>query len=210
MGNNTVFVLLAGGKSSRMGVDKGLLKYQQTFWVLEQLNRISKTTISEVYLGLGHNYQNYFNAIPWLKKAQLNFIKYEGLKVKIVVNKTPEFGPFSTLQNVLQTIEKEKDVVLNPIDIPILNSTELNKLISIDNDVIIPSFEEKNGHPIKLKYFFWKNLLKLSIPDENARLDIQIKKINPIKISKIKVSDKIILKNLNNKKDWISFLNESD
>ena len=48
MENKPVFVLLAGGKSERMGVAKGLLKYEQTFWILEQLNRISKSNIQEI------------------------------------------------------------------------------------------------------------------------------------------------------------------
>ena len=73
MQNKTVFVLLAGGKSQRMGVAKGLLKYQQTYWILEQLHRISKSSIKEVYIGLGFNFEQYFNAIPWLQNAQNNF-----------------------------------------------------------------------------------------------------------------------------------------
>ena len=36
MENNTVFILLAGGKSERMGFTKGLLEYKKIFWVLEQ------------------------------------------------------------------------------------------------------------------------------------------------------------------------------
>ena len=64
MKNNTVFVLLAGGKSERMGTDKGLLKFQENYWILEQLNRISESTIQEVYIGLGFHSQNYFNTIP--------------------------------------------------------------------------------------------------------------------------------------------------
>ena len=59
--NNIDFVLLAGGKSERMGVAKGLLKYQQTYWILEQLHRISKTNIKDVYIGLGFNFEHYFN-----------------------------------------------------------------------------------------------------------------------------------------------------
>ena len=207
MENNTVFVLLAGGKSERMGVAKGLLKYNQTFWILEQLHRISKSTISEVVIGLGYNYNHYFDAIPWLEDALLNYKEFQGLKVKIVINKIPELGSFSTLQTVLKKIDSKQTVILNPIDIPILNSTELNKIISLKNDIIIPNFEGKNGHPIKMNATFWNILLKINSADTNARLDVQLKKINPIRISIIEVSDRAILYNLNFKKDWNSFLN---
>ena len=207
MENNTVFVLLAGGKSERMGVAKGLLKYNQTFWILEQLHRISKSTISEVVIGLGYNYNNYFDAIPWFENALTKYIDFQGLKVQIIINQKPELGSFSTLQTVLKKIDSTQAVIINPIDIPILNSTELNKIISLKNDIIIPNFEGKNGHPIKMRATFWNTLLKINSADINARLDVQLKKINPIRISIIEVSDRAILNNLNFKKDWNSFLN---
>jgi CTP:molybdopterin cytidylyltransferase MocA len=206
MENNTVFILLAGGKSERMGVAKGLLKYQQTFWLLEQLHRISKSNIKEVYIGLGFNFQHYFNAIPWLQNAQNNFIAYEELSVKVVINKSPELGPFSTLQTVLKAIPKSSTVLVNHIDIPILNSEELTKIISTNNYIVLPNYEGKNGHPVKMKSNFWKSLLNLDISDKNARLDFQLKKVSPAKISKIEVLDRAIIMNLNTKTAWISFL----
>lgn len=208
MKNNTVFILLAGGKSERMGVDKGLLKYHQTYWILEQLNRISKTTISEVYIGLGYNYQHYFDAIPWFQNGLENNINFQGLNVKIILNKNPEMGSFSTLQTVLKKIDSTKNVVLNHIDIPILNSEELQKIIETKNTVVIPNYEGKNGHPIKMHCDFCTQLISIKVSDEAARLDVQIKKLTPIKISNIEVSDRNILRNINTKKDWISFLNE--
>ena len=210
MQNNTVFVLLAGGKSERMGVAKGLLKYKHTFWILEQLERISKSTISEVYIGLGYNYQHYFEAIPWFKKAVSNFKNFQNLNVKVIINKTPELGSFSTLQTVLKQINLTKNIVLNPIDIPILNFTELNKIISTKNKVVFPNFEGKNGHPIKMNPSFWKNLLRLNSIDKEARLDVQLKKESPIKTSIIEVFDRDILYNLNTKKDWISYLDTTN
>jgi len=210
MEDNTVFLLLAGGKSERMGVAKGLLKYKHTFWILEQLNRISKTTISEVHIGFGYNYEHYFDAIPWLKDALNNFIDYQGLKVKIIINSSPEFGSFSTLKTVLKNINSGCNVLLSPIDVPVLNSDELNKLIAAKNSIIMPNFEGKNGHPINMAANFWKKLISLNVSDENSRLDLQIKKLNSEEISIIKVNDASVIKNLNTKTAWISFLNEEE
>ncbi len=208
MENETVFVLLAGGKSDRMGVDKGLLKYKHTFWILEQLNRISKTTISKVYIGLGYNAQNYFNAIPRFKDSLDKEVDYEGLKIKNIVNPTPELGSFSTLQTVLKNINLGCDVLLSPIDVPLLNTEELNNIISSKNNIVIPNFEGKNGHPIKMAASFWQKLISLDISEENSRLDLQLKKVNSEEISIIKVNDASIIKNLNTKTAWISNLNE--
>ncbi|MHB1148072.1 MAG: nucleotidyltransferase family protein [Lutibacter sp.] len=208
MESETVFVLLAGGKSDRMGVDKGLLKYKHTFWILEQLNRISKSNISEVYIGLGYNYEHYFDAIPWLKDAFINFVDYQGLKVKTIVNSSPELGSFSTLQTVLKNINSGSDMLVSPVDVPLLNSDELNKIIEAKNSIVMPNFEGKNGHPIKMAASFWKKLISLDISEENSRLDMQIKKLNSEEISIIKVKDVSVVKNLNTKTAWISYLNE--
>lgn len=210
MKNNTVFILLAGGKSERMGVAKGLLKYKQTYWILEQLHRISKTPISKVFIGLGYNYQHYFDAIPWFEKAMTNFIDFQGLHIKISINKQPEFGAFSTLQTILNEVKSNSNILLSPIDIPILNSKELQKIIKTNNTIVIPNFKGKNGHPIKIDFNFWQQLRTLDKTAITSRLDLQIKKINPTKISKIEVLDSTILRNLNTKKDWISFLNETN
>ena len=206
MKNKTVFVLLAGGKSERMGTDKGLLKFQNNYWILEQLNRISNSTIQKVYIGLGFHSQHYFEAIPWLKDALIDFVNYKNLNIKVVLNKTLELGSFSTLQTVLKVVPKKSTIILNPIDIPILNTAELNKIISTENDVVLPNFNNKNGHPIKLSENVWNTLLDLDVTKADSRLDIQLKKVNPIKISTIEVFDRAVILNLNTKKDWNSFL----
>jgi len=208
MENEAVFVLLAGGKSERMGVDKGLLKFKHTFWILEQLNRISKTGVKTVYIGLGFNSQHYFDAIPWLKDSLSNDVDYQELKIKTIVNPTPELGSFSTLQTVLKNINSACDVLINPVDVPLLNSDELNNIIAEKNNIVMPNYEGKNGHPIKMSAFFWQKLVSLNISEENSRLDLQLKKATPEEISILKVNDASIIKNLNTKTVWISFLNE--
>ena len=202
MENNPVFVLLAGGKSERMGFPKGLLEYENTYWILEQINRISTSTITEVYIGLGYHQEEYSNKIPWFSQAQSDFVVYHNLKIKIVVNQDPQLGSFSTLQSVLRQIPKNKSILINPIDIPILNTTELQQIIEMHNHIVLPNFEGKNGHPIKLHPEFWNTFLSLNPTDENSRLDLEIKKASPSKTTTLTVTDSVILKNLNTPDDW--------
>jgi CTP:molybdopterin cytidylyltransferase MocA len=205
MKNDTVFVLLAGGKSERMGIAKGLLPYQNTYWILEQINRIATTYLTEIYIGLGYHSQEYINKLPLLEQAQSEFVIYKKIKIRVIINKNPELGSFSTIQTVLQQIPKSKSVLINPIDVPILNTAELQTIIEIQNQIVLPNFEGKNGHPIKLHADFWNPLLLLNPADENSRLDLEIKKMNPSEITKIKVTDSSILKNLNTPSDWTEF-----
>jgi len=192
-----------------MGVPKGLLEYQNTYWILEQINRISTSTITEVYIGLGYHNEDYLNKIQWFAQAQSGFVFYKNLKVKILINQNPQFGSFSTLQTVLQQIPKNKPVLINPIDIPILNTIELQQIIETQNQIVIPNFEGKNGHPIKLHSDFWNPLLLLDPTDENSRLDLEIKKSTTSQTTTIVTTDSCILKNLNTPSDWEVFLKNS-
>jgi molybdopterin-guanine dinucleotide biosynthesis protein A len=65
MDDSHVLILLAGGKSTRMGSPKGLLDYKGKQWILEQISRYKYVLNPKVYIGLGHDYENYFSAISW-------------------------------------------------------------------------------------------------------------------------------------------------
>ncbi|AWG20742.1 hypothetical protein FFWV33_03895 [Flavobacterium faecale] len=210
MENKAAFVLLAGGKSERMGFPKGLLVYNQTVWILEQLDRIASTSICTVYIGLGHCYEDYFCVVPWFKDAQHRFVKYNDLKIKVIVNTTPENGSFSTLQAVLAQVPKKQPVIVQPIDVPLLNQTELECIINTTNAIVLPQYEGKNGHPIQLFPKFWNILLKLDQTHENSRLDYQIKKKNPKYCSYVTVQDSSIVHNLNTPEDWENFTQNTE
>jgi CTP:molybdopterin cytidylyltransferase MocA len=196
-------IILAGGKSSRMEEPKGLLKHNNTFWVLSQIEIFIGT---EVYLGLGYDSQLYFDAIPWLKDAIQTSIIYKGKKIRVVINPSPEFGLFSTLQSVLKQVDTNQHVFILPVDVPLFDKKEQEKLSTQECLIVIPKYKEKKGHPIKITTKFWKSLLNISLSDKNARLDYQIKKNTQSEISFVEVSDGVCIQNLNTPKDWQTFI----
>ncbi|HKJ07437.1 MAG TPA: nucleotidyltransferase family protein, partial [Flavobacteriaceae bacterium] len=198
----------AGGKSKRMGLPKGLLKYNKTYWLLEQLNRIEKVT-NEVYIGLGFDANLYFKAIPWLKQATNKTTIYKNLKVNVVVNTSPEKGSFSTLKTVLQQISETNDILINLIDVPFPKLKSLKKIIAQKNTVVIPSFIDYNGHPIKISHKFCNTLLEINENSSEARLDFQIKKLSETEITYVPVKDNSVVKNLNTPLQWKYFLKEN-
>lgn len=206
MENKPVFVLLVGGKSERMGLPKGILVYQETFWILEQLNRISNSNVTTVFIGLGFHFEKYFEKISWLKEAQADFVAYKNLKIRVIINALPERGSFSTLQSVLFQIPKNTSVLIHPIDVPILKASDLQKIIDTQNTIILPNYQGKNGHPIMLSPSFWNPLLDLKVNDKGARLDFQIKNTKPSERSSIPVEDGCIILNLNTPKEWMDFV----
>ena len=80
-------------------------------------------------------------------------------------------------------------------------------MISFENIIVIPTYKNKNGHPVKLKPEYWNSLIHLNVADEDSRLDLQIKKRNASEISMIDVSDASCIKNLNTPKEWQEFIN---
>ena len=76
---NPILIILAAGESSRMGILKGLLKYNDIYWVEEQLNRAVDIQFKIVLLVLGHDYQQYFKKLPFLRNALNNFVNYKNL-----------------------------------------------------------------------------------------------------------------------------------
>ena len=209
MATKAVYILLAGGKSSRMGVAKGLLKYRHTFWLLEQLERISKSNCTTIVLGLGHNYQQYFRAIPWLEAAQKTPVSFLNTQLNVVVNETPELGQFSTLQNCLKSLKEianTHSILISPVDTPIDTEVYLNKIIAVDADVAQLNFEGKNGHPIKISKKLYDQLTDIDVNDKEARLDVQLKKTNPARCAVITTPNRDCIINFNTPSEWKEYL----
>lgn len=202
-----ILIVLAGGKSSRMGTPKGLLPYKNTCWILEQIQRYTIEN-AFVYIGLGFDSDLYFKAIPWLEKAVKKPQVFQGKCVQVVINKQANLGTFSTLQSVLKQVKQQQDILVLPIDVPLLNSVALHKIMGIRSKVVIPNCKGKNGHPVKLSYNLWKTFLTLHPFDAKSRLDIQIKQRATSEISIVKVEDCAILKNLNTPENWEMFVNQ--
>lgn len=200
---NPILIILAGGKSSRMGKPKGLLDFKGEYWLLHQINSFIG---NDVFIGLGYDSEVYFNTIPWLKTAIEAPVNYKGKKVSVLINSQPEFGLFSNLQNLLKQVNKKQDIFVLPIDVPLLSEQEQAKIIATNNLIVIPKFENKKGHPVKLNALFWKSLLDIPIDNNEARLDVQIKKRNASEITILNVSDASSIKNLNTPKDWLEFI----
>jgi CTP:molybdopterin cytidylyltransferase MocA len=81
-----------------MGSPKGLLDYQGHPWLLEQLGRFRAASGQQAIVVLGFDHKSYFRRIPWLPSAEKKAVLHLGLETRVVINKTPEHGPFSSLQ----------------------------------------------------------------------------------------------------------------
>ncbi len=204
--DSPILVLLSGGKSTRMGSSKGLLDFHGKPWILEQIARYKHIENPKVYIGLGYDYEQYLNVIPWFKDAIENSYNYNGVEVRLIINYQPQLGSFSTLQTVLKKVNINSAVVVLPIDVPLPNEQSLIAIINKNNAIVIPKCSGKNGHPVKLKPEFWKPLLALNLSRNDARLDTQIKQFNSLSVSYVNVVDNSVYQNINTQEKWNSYL----
>ncbi len=196
---NCIGIILAGGKSLRMGKPKGLLDFFGNFWLEEQLRRLKLGGIKTVYIGLGYDVDEYFKAIPFLETCREKEFFINGLNIRVVVNNNPELGSFSTLKKVLKEVPKSNNVLIAPIDIPILNSVEINGLINQKGTVIKPQYQGKTGHPIVINNQIIAKILNLP---QDARLDYFINSLPKSMLKLYHCNDLQITININTPNNW--------
>jgi molybdenum cofactor cytidylyltransferase len=185
MENNVIAVILAGGKSSRMGSPKGLLDLKGKTWLEHQIDKLDFA--SEIYIGLGYQstaYQNLANKL--------------GKKVQFLINPQPEKGPFSTLKHVLHNINlSSSNLLICPVDIPI--SSQISLLLEFDGSVVRPTYRSKSGHPILLRK---PSIDACAKADYSDRLDEVLKYFQK---TEVPFDDALIHSNLNTPKEWEAF-----
>jgi CTP:molybdopterin cytidylyltransferase MocA len=195
-------ILLAGGRSSRMGSPKGLVEYQGRPWLLEQLSRFAAASGKKVVIVLGYHREQYFERIPWLRAARDEASVQFGLSVSVVVNKTPELGQFSSLQCTIPFLLEEdwSGAFILPVDVPGPHREVYRRLGAPFNnelEVVIPQYQSKGGHPVLLSRRFLGRLASMSAANNEARLDKQIRVISPERVARVKVSDPQVCLNIN-------------
>ena len=150
----TAILILAAGKSSRMGSPKQLLPYQNTTLLGCAIEHAKNSKASAVFCVLGAN------AIRIKKSIEKN-------NVKIIINKEFQHGlSTSIIAGINHLKDKNFDSVLIMLaDQPNVNANYLNKLLTAseeDKNVIIAScYPNKVGVPAVFSKLYFNQLLQL-------------------------------------------------
>jgi molybdenum cofactor cytidylyltransferase len=192
-------VLLAAGRSSRMGEPKGLWAIGGKPWLEHQLDAIDALG-AEAVVVLGYDRQRYLEALPELED-----------RASVVVNPAPEHGPFSSLQCGLRVSGSPAFVL--PVDVPV-PVTEVWRALyeawsrgglgegpQTNNgiDAAVPVHEGSGGHPVLLSAALVTHVLGLPA---DGRLDHVLRDWDRDRIARIPVLDRRVRLNLNAPEDW--------
>jgi molybdenum cofactor cytidylyltransferase len=183
-------VLLAAGRSSRMGEPKGLVLFAGRPWIEAQLAALDGRRVTVV---LGHDGARYLEVIPDLAK-----------RAEVVVNPDPDRGPFSSLQVGLAAVRGSAPapVFVLPVDVPAASAgvwRALEEALDPGLDAAIPVFEGRGGHPVLLASPFIGRLCSRDPASPEARLDVELRLA---KARRVPTDDPRVRMNLNAPEDW--------
>jgi CTP:molybdopterin cytidylyltransferase MocA len=189
-------VLLAAGRSSRMGEPKGLWAIGGKPWLEHQLDAIDALG-AEAVVVLGFDRERYLETLPELED-----------RASVVVNPAPEHGPFSSLQCGLRVAGAPAFVL--PVDVPVPVTDVWQALLEALTervDAAVPVHEGAGGHPVLLSAALVTYILGLRA---DSRLDHVLREWswgrgpNPERdrIARIPVLDRRVRLNLNAPEDW--------
>ncbi len=114
-------IILAGGKSRRMGRDKALLSYGNTSFLQRAVDLLIPFC-NEIFISISDK-----TYLP------------ENSRIHTIKDLFPEAGPLGGIYSALQQIHSEKAIVI-PVDMPLLNREVLEKLLAedqSDKDIVL-------------------------------------------------------------------------
>ncbi|MFT5102761.1 MAG: molybdopterin-guanine dinucleotide biosynthesis protein A [Candidatus Latescibacterota bacterium] len=187
----TTGIILAGGKSSRMGRDKGLLALNGRTFMSHIIEALEPVVNDIIIVSNNSDYDIY--------------------KLKRIADILKDSGPLAGLYTGLFHSETENNIVLS-CDVPLINTAVLNILIEgfeTEKDVIHIKSEEKNMPLIAIyKKKCMPHFLK-RLHDGERRLQTAIDNINTKSIP-LEPAMQRFVKNINTASDLKEITNGSD
>ena len=149
----TAGLILAAGRSSRMGRDKALLEYRgRTF--LSHLTYLALPRVDSMLVVLGHNAERIAESLP------------TSPRVRVVVNRDYDRGMLSSLQRGLSEIGEADWILWMLVDHPAVSGRSLDELLAAARrtsaPVVIPRHDSRRGHPIMLSRAVAAELVQLA------------------------------------------------
>ncbi len=153
-------LVLAAGRSSRMGADKALLEYRGLSFLDTILTNLREAGLDPVAVVLGHHAAEIQRAVP-LHHTQ------------VIVNSNYPLGQTSSLQAGLRGLNAEKigGILLCLVDHPLVSAQVMRQICTAYSEsgapVVVPRYRGQRGHPVLIGRALFGELLDLR-PDEGA------------------------------------------
>jgi molybdenum cofactor cytidylyltransferase len=182
-------IVLAAGKSERMGRPKALLPFAESTFLENILAAIHASSVKSVVVVLGHH-----------RDAIESFVRIENS----VFNPDYEKGMITSLQTGIRALPLEAEGgLLCLVDHPVLNPTTIDALVKSfrPGHIILPTFEGRRGHPVLFSREVLSEILDLPISSgANAVVWKQ-----PSRVIEVPVNDRGILIDIDTPQQYEEF-----
>jgi len=188
--NNVAGLILAAGASSRMGSPKALLKVRDNTLLEDQVNRLRHAGCDPVIVVVG-------------SEADKIMGHHGDLDIIWALNHEWGKGHFSSiLCGLKETSSSTLLLTIDTVGVPIETIKEILGKGLQENKNIIPTFENRGGHPVFLTTEFIHQTLKTASP--NDRLDHLLP--NDPETLRLETNSNSILNNINTMGEWQEFI----
>jgi molybdenum cofactor cytidylyltransferase len=188
-------LILAAGKSERMGVSKLFLKHRNGITFIEHLvNEYQKFGCNQIVVVVNPN-----------NDAEIRSNYSQLLNhVEIAINPNPELGRFRSVKIGLNALKKSSYVFIHNIDNPCCEALIINVLQDniIGFDYVVPTFKGKGGHPILFSPSVYKGI---ELEKDDRILSEYLSRFNG---KRVEVNRENILMNINTPDEYDRFLSE--
>lgn len=178
---NLTAIILAGGKSSRMGEDKGLMLFEEKPMIQHIIDRIKPLVNHVIIISDNSSYQQFGHPV------------FEDL----IKGK----GPMAGILTGLQHSTTNKNVILS-CDVPFVNEVLIKLLIANakNTDVVIPEKGNRTHQLIGIYDKSCTSLIKKELKNDQGKMIVAIEKLN-YKIIDANHIDARVFHNINTKED---------
>lgn len=145
-------VILAGGKSERLGAPKLLLKFKGTPFFKCITSSLRRAGIENIIIVLGHQADI---LLPQVQKEE---------NLTVVINEKYEEGQFSTLKAGIQALDfPVTGVLICLIDQPHFEPSVYSSILKHAQDsskkILIPTYKSRGGHPIYIPSWIFPEII---------------------------------------------------
>lgn len=179
-------VVLAAGLSSRAGTYKMALDIHGKTVIERCIEGMYDICENIIVVG-GYKLENIITILS----------KYE--KVHVFFNKDYELGMFSSVKEGIRHVKEEK-FFFTPGDYPLVSIEIYRKLLDASGEIIIPTYGDRNGHPILINSNYISEILEENIYS-NLREFIVSKEV-----TKVEVNSNSILMDIDTIEDYREIL----
>lgn len=191
-------LLLAAGKSSRMGRLKALLPWESSTLIAWQVSQLVQAGVEELVVVTGYAHGT---LTPYLEELKTHYGRQ--ITWTVVFNAHFETGKTSSIRLGAETLQhpgKITSLTVVGVDQPITTRTVTTLYDHLqEGDILIPAFKGRKGHPPVFSRQYLPAIRHVTEQGEGLR---QIMKHNEKKVRIIEVPDSQVLLNLNTPSDY--------